>query len=58
MVIADLDYADNISLLFDHVEQAQELLSRVELEFAKVGLRPNGKKTEVITFNVHESINH
>ena len=36
VVLTDLDYADDISLLFDHVEQAQELLCRVETECAKV----------------------
>ena len=50
-VLTDLDYADDISLLSDNMEQAQELLKRVELECAKVGLRLNAKKTEVITYN-------
>ncbi|KAJ4926510.1 hypothetical protein JOQ06_025568 [Pogonophryne albipinna] len=52
VVLTDLDYADDISLLSDSVEQAQELLNRVELECAKVGLRLNAKKTEVITYNI------
>ena len=47
MVLTDLDYADDISLRSDNMEQAQELLHRVELECAKVGLRLNAKKTEV-----------
>ena len=34
------------------MEQAQELLNRVELECAKVGLRLNAKKTKVITYNI------
>lgn len=51
VVLADLDYADDISLLFDNLEQAQELLNRIELECTKVGLRPNIKETEVITDN-------
>ena len=39
----------------DCVEQAQEqeLLNRVEVECAMVGLRLNAKKTEVITYNSH-----
>lgn len=41
--LTDLDYA---------VQQEQELLNRVELECAKVGLRPNAKITEVITYNI------
>ncbi|KAJ4943537.1 hypothetical protein JOQ06_006037 [Pogonophryne albipinna] len=52
VVLTDLDYADDISLLSDSVEQAQELLNRVESECAKVGLRLNAKKTEVITYNI------
>ena len=41
VVLTDLDYTDDISLLSDNVDQAQELLNRVELECAKVGLRLN-----------------
>ncbi|XP_061915590.1 protocadherin-15-like [Entelurus aequoreus] len=44
---------DDIWLLADRVEQAQELLNRVEVECARVGLRLNAKKTEVITYNLH-----
>ena len=53
VALADLDYADDICLISDRVEQAQELLNRVEVECAKVGLRLNAKKTEVITYNFH-----
>ncbi|XP_063045979.1 neuronal acetylcholine receptor subunit beta-2-like [Engraulis encrasicolus] len=52
VVLTDLDFVDDISLLSDNVEQAQTLLSRVELECAKVSLRLNAKKTEVITYNI------
>lgn len=38
VVLTDLDYADDICLLSDNVEQAQELLNREELECAKVDL--------------------
>ena len=38
--------------LSDNVDHAQELLNRVELECAKVGLRLNAKNTEVITYNI------
>ena len=50
--MTDLDYADDICLLSNHMEQAQELLSRVESECAMVGFRLNAKKTEVITYNI------
>ena len=39
----------------DGVELAQELLNRVEEECARVGLRLNSKKTEVITYNILSS---
>ena len=52
VVLTDLDYADDISLLSNDMVQAQELLSKVESECAKVGLRLNAKKTEVITYNI------
>ena len=50
--LTDLDYADDIGLISDHVRQAQELLTAVETECARVGLRLNAKKTEVITYNI------
>ena len=53
VVLTDLDYADDISLLSNHMEQAQELLSRVESECAKVGLRLNAKKTVTSNRNIH-----
>ena len=57
-VLTDLDYADDISLLSDNMDQAQLLLSRVELECAKVGLRLNAKKTEVLTYNIPPEPQH
>lgn len=42
--LTDLDYAGDVSLASDNVEQAQELLNRVESECAE--------KTEFITCNV------
>ena len=52
VVLTDLDYVHDISLLSNHMEQAQEFLSRVESECAEVSLRLNAKKTEVITYNI------
>ena len=37
VVLTDLDYADDICLVSKQAEQAQELLTRVETECAKVG---------------------
>lgn len=52
VMLTDLDYADDIALISRQVEQAQELLSRVEEKCAKVGLGLNAKKTEVIAYNL------
>ena len=50
-VLADLDFADDIALLSDAIEQAQELLLRVETECSKVGLGLNGPKTKYVAYN-------
>ena len=41
VVITDLDYADDISLLSDTVDQAQKLFEAVELQCSRVGLQLN-----------------
>ena len=51
-VMADLDFADDIALLSDAIEEAQELLSRVETECKKVGLGLNGPKTKSLVYNI------
>ena len=53
-VLADLDFADDISLLSDAIVQAQEILLRVEHECNKVGLGLNGPKTKYLTYNIEE----
>ena len=53
-VIADLDFADDIALLSDTMQQAQELLLRVETECSKVGLGLNGPKTKYLAYNIDE----
>ena len=46
-VITDFDFADDIALLSEEIQQAQELLSRVETSVGKVGLRMNASKTKL-----------
>ena len=53
-VVADLDFADDIALLADAIQQAQELLLRVETECNKVGLGLNGPKTKYLAYNIDE----
>ena len=52
----DFDFADDIALVSNNVEQAQQLLLRVEQECRKVGLGLNAKKTEVVTYNIKEDV--
>ena len=52
VVLTDLDFADDLSLLSDEIEQAQELLLSVERECKKVGLGVNAKKTKGLPINM------
>ena len=46
LYLTDLDYAEDIALLSRNFEDAQKLLTRVEEEALKVGLKINRGKTE------------
>ena len=54
VVLADLDFADDIALLSDEIAQAQELLLTVEKECKKVGLVLNAKKTKSVAYNIDD----
>ena len=56
VVITDLDFADDLALLSEEIEQAQEVLLRLETEAEKVGLFCNAKKTEVQAFNQDDPV--
>ena len=56
-VITDFDFADDVALLSEEIQQAQELLSRVETSVGKVGLRMNTSKTKYMSLNHNENIN-
>jgi hypothetical protein len=49
--ITDLGFADDLALLSDTVDQAQELLLALERQAAKIGLQINSKKTQYMCFN-------
>ncbi len=49
--ISDTGYADDLCMLSNTLEQAQELLDRVETAAAEVGLLMNEKKTEYMSFS-------
>ena len=48
---ASLDFADEIALLSNVVDQAQKLPTLTESEWKKVGLQLNLKNIEVINYN-------
>ena len=50
-VLADLDYADDIALLENTIESAQDLLNRVEKACQDVGLFLNAPKTKYMHLN-------
>ncbi len=54
-IITDLDFADDIALISNEIEQAQQLLLNVERECKKVGLRLNTKKTKYMAYNTQQS---
>ena len=51
IAITDLDFADDIALLSEEIQKAQELLTRVKNEAAKIGLRLNDEKTEAMVYS-------
>ena len=54
--ITDLDFADDIALISEQIEQAQNMLNRVEASAANVGLLANAKKTKVMAFNQKQDV--
>ena len=55
--ITDLDFADDIALISNLINQAQKLLLAVEEECKKVGLEINSKKTKYISYNITDNFN-
>ena len=49
VVVTDLDFADNIALLSELINQDQDLLNRVETSAAQIGLVMNAMKTRIMT---------
>ena len=50
-VITDLDFADDIALVIEELEQAQNFLHCVQENAAKISLHLNSDKTEFMIFN-------
>ena len=57
-IITDLDFADDIALLSNEIDQAQEeLLQRVEKSVGRVGLKMNAAKTKYMSLNTSHPLN-
>jgi ribosomal protein S18 len=56
ITVTDLDFADDLALLSEEIDQAQKVLHRLETEAENVGLHCNAKKTEVQAFNQIEPV--
>ena len=54
--MTDLDFADDISLASNTVEQACKLLAEVERHCKRIGLGLNAKKTKVMAENVDQPV--
>ena len=54
--ITDLDFADDIALLSEQIDQAQEMLLRVETEANAVGLHLNAPKTKAMIYNQQQQV--
>ena len=54
LVVTDLDFADDLSLLSDSLEKAQSLLRDLETAAAAVGLHVNVSKTEYMLVNIDD----
>ena len=47
VTVTDLDFADDLALLIEEIEQVQEVLRKLEKEAEQVELYCNSKKTEI-----------
>ena len=54
---AGLCSADDIALLSEQIEQAQEMLERVERAAVEIGLHMNAKKTKTMAYNQENDVN-
>ncbi|KAL5272436.1 hypothetical protein ACHWQZ_G000587 [Mnemiopsis leidyi] len=52
VTVTDLDFADDLALLFNTIQEAQSLLNDLEVAAEKVGLCMNSSKTKFMTINI------
>lgn len=54
--ITDVDYADDLAVLTDNIQDAMSLLHKIEEAASEIGLYINAKKTEYIIVNLDKTI--
>ena len=54
VTVTDLDFADDLAIITEEIDQAQEILNRLESEAGNVGLSCNAKTKVLQVFN-HDS---
>ena len=57
VAISDLSYANDTALISEEIEQAQELLYRIEMIASEIGLQLNSKKTKIMAFAQTNPVN-
>ena len=53
-VLEDLDYADDLGLVSDNLEDTQEKMTRLARNAETVGLKVSARKTEVLRINTQD----
>ena len=56
ITVTDFDFADDLAITTEEIEQAQEILLRLEHEAGKVGLICNADKTKFQSYNQEEPV--
>ena len=54
--IADIEFADNVALITDTIQEAKLLLERLEKAALSVGLAMNDTKTKFVTLNMRRRV--
>ena len=56
ITVTNLSFTDDVALISEEIDQAQELLQRLETEAANIGLHLNTKKMELMAFNYKDPV--
>ena len=51
IIVTDMDFADDIALVYDGIKEAEEIIRIIELSAKCIGLRMNTGKTKYMSYN-------